>query len=169
MGHHLTGAYRALTVVAVVAVVSMTAGLAASAVPAPTAAVAVPAQPTVAGAVVSVTPARIADSRAKQQINGAVPVAGLADRDHLENVAKLIGEHHVQRTSAGTSSGRGSGSRSTTVSYDRELIMSVDELSALPSGRFVAILSGGYPILGATVPWFERPAMAPAVAASVAA
>ena len=70
-----------LGVVAAVAV-SMTAGPAASAGTVPihpaSAVAAVAAAPSVAGAVVSLTPARVADSRVNQQITGAVPAMGTA-------------------------------------------------------------------------------------------
>ena len=58
-------------------------------------------------------------------------------------------------------------SRSTNDSYDRELILSVDELAGLPAGRMVVIPSGGYPILAKTVPWFDRPEMREQVAESI--
>lgn len=93
--------------------------------------------------------------------------AGLADRGHLEDVSKIIGERHVRRRSAGTSNGKGR-SRSTNVSFEHEPIMSVDELSALPPGRFVALTSGGYPILARTVPWYERPDLKSVVGESIA-
>ena len=54
-------------------------------------------------------------------------------------------------------------------SFDKELILSVDELAGLPSGRVIVIPSGEYPLLARTVPWFKRPGMADQVAASVAA
>src|SRR5664279_4789364 len=63
-------------VVAAVAV-SMTVGPAAGAVPIRPAAV-VAAAVAVPGALVSVTPARVADSRVNQQIIGAVPASGTA-------------------------------------------------------------------------------------------
>lgn len=91
--------------------------------------------------------------------------AGLADRAHLADVAQLIGERHVARRSVG----RGSDRRmSTNTSWERELILSVDELAGLPAGRIVVVPAGEYPILGRTVPWFEREAMRGPVAASVA-
>lgn len=94
--------------------------------------------------------------------------AGIADRRHLEDLAVLIGERHVERRSVSTTRpSRHGGGPSVTSSWDREQIMSVDELASLPPGRMVVVPAGGYPILARTVPWWERPQMAEAVAASV--
>lgn len=94
--------------------------------------------------------------------------AGIADRRHLEDLAALIGERHVERRSVSASARtRHGGGQSVTSSWDREQIMSVDELAGLPAGRVVVVPAGGYPILARTVPWWDRPAMAEAVAASV--
>ena len=94
--------------------------------------------------------------------------AGIADRQHLGDIAQFIGETYKPRRTAGTSSGDRV-SRSVNTSFDRELILSVDELAGLPAGRMIVVPAGGYPILGRTVPWFQRPAMAAQVAASIAA
>ena len=65
---------------AVVAAMTVGPDAFAGAVPIPAAAsvAAAPAGPSVAGGVVSVTPARVADSRVNQQITGAVPASGTA-------------------------------------------------------------------------------------------
>jgi type IV secretory pathway TraG/TraD family ATPase VirD4 len=94
--------------------------------------------------------------------------AGIADRRHLEDLAALIGERHVERRSVSTTRpSRHGGGPSVTSSWDREQIMSVDELASLPPGRMVVVPAGGYPILARTVPWWERPEMAEVVAASI--
>ena len=94
--------------------------------------------------------------------------AGIADRQHLGDVAQFIGETYKPRRTAGTSTGDRF-SRSVNTSFDRELILSVDELAGLPAGRMIVLPAGGYPILGRTVPWFRRPAMTGQVTASIAA
>src|SRR5664279_1104577 len=84
MRRQLLHSFRCCWVFGVVAAVavSMTAGPAASAGTVPihpaSAVAAVAAAPSVAGAVMSVTPARVADSRVNQQITGAVPAMGTA-------------------------------------------------------------------------------------------
>jgi type IV secretory pathway TraG/TraD family ATPase VirD4 len=93
--------------------------------------------------------------------------AGIADRAHLGDIAQLIGERFTPRKSSGISTG-GKSSRSVNTSFDRELILSIDELAGLPSGRMIVIPSGEYPILARTVPWFRRPVMADKVATSIA-
>jgi len=93
--------------------------------------------------------------------------AGIADRQHLGDIAQFIGENYKERRSAGTSTG-GRSTRSVNTSFDRELILSVDELAGLPAGRMIVLPAGGYPILARTVPWFQRPAMTGRVAASIA-
>src|SRR5664279_6600926 len=80
MRRQLLHSFRSSCVLGLVAAVavSMTVGpAAAGAVPIPPVAAAA-AAPSVAGAVVSLTPARVADSRVNQQINGAVPALGTA-------------------------------------------------------------------------------------------
>jgi hypothetical protein len=69
---------RALVVVTVLLLSVLTPGIATSGPFIANAASGVAESPTVAGAVVSVQPARIADSRSNQQINGAVPASGVA-------------------------------------------------------------------------------------------
>ena len=63
-------------------------------------------------------------------------------------------------------SSRGGGSRSTQ--YQRERILTVDELSALPKGRAVILGSGSRATLARTVPWMRGPHAA-AVEASIRA
>jgi type IV secretory pathway TraG/TraD family ATPase VirD4 len=81
--------------------------------------------------------------------------AGLADTKHLESVARLVDEHRVERTSLGSSTG-GRSSRSTTVSMERELILSAGDIHALPPGYVVVLQSGASPVLARMVPWWDR-------------
>ncbi len=94
--------------------------------------------------------------------------AGIADRAHLADVAQLIGKQFTPRKSTGTSTG-GRSSRSVNTSFDRDLILDVDELAGLPSGRMIVLPTGQFPILARTVPHFQRPGMKELVARSVAA
>jgi type IV secretory pathway TraG/TraD family ATPase VirD4 len=80
-------------------------------------------------------------------------------------VARLVDEHRVERTSVGSSTGDRS-SRSTTVSTERELILSAGDIHALPSGYAVVLQSGAAPVLARTVPWMDRPGMAARVQSS---
>jgi type IV secretory pathway TraG/TraD family ATPase VirD4 len=95
--------------------------------------------------------------------------AGIADGRHLEDLTALVGQRYVERRSTSyTRPGRaGGGGPSVTSSFDREHILSVDELAGLPQGRMVVVPVDGYPILARTVPWWERRHIAQVVADSV--
>jgi len=86
------------------------------------------------------------------------------ERDFLETLSMLIGD--FDRVSHSVSSSRGGGSRSTN--FQRERILTVDELSALPKGRAVILGSGSRATLARTVPWMRGPHAA-AVEASIRA
>lgn len=86
------------------------------------------------------------------------------ERDFLETLSMLIGD--FDRVSHSVNSSKTGGSRSTQ--YQRERILTVDELSALPKGRAVILGSGSRATLARTVPWMRGPHAA-AVEASIRA
>lgn len=86
------------------------------------------------------------------------------EREFLELVSMLIGD--FDRVAHSVSSSRNGGSRSTQ--YQRERILTVDELAALPKGRAVILGSGSRATLARTVPWMRGPHAA-AVEASIRA
>jgi type IV secretory pathway TraG/TraD family ATPase VirD4 len=90
--------------------------------------------------------------------------AGQADTSFLKMISELIGDHYVREHSV--SSGGQKGTRSS--SHSLRPIMTVDELGALKGGEVVVHVSGDKPFMGKTLPWFQRPEMAPRVSASIA-
>lgn len=85
--------------------------------------------------------------------------AGLDDAGFLRDRSDLIGPHYEHATSVSKSKGQGQGSRSQSVSTSRtsEVTLHASDLAALPKGRVVVFISGHRPMLGAAVPWMERP------------
>jgi len=79
-------------------------------------------------------------------------LGGVRDKAYLEELAALIGS--FDRRSVSTSQGRDSSSHSVSVQTTRELIMTVDELAALPMGRAIVQVHQARPQLVQTVPWF---------------
>ncbi|MFE6925928.1 type IV secretory system conjugative DNA transfer family protein [Nocardia sp. NPDC057663] len=85
--------------------------------------------------------------------------AGLDDAGFLRDRSELIGPHYELTTSVSKSKGQGQGSKSQSVSTSRtsEITLHASDLAALPKGRVVVFISGHAPMLGATVPWMDRP------------
>lgn len=85
--------------------------------------------------------------------------AGLDDAGFLRDRSELIGPHYELTNSVSKSRGQGQGSRSQSVSTSRttEITLHASDLAALPKGRVVVFISGHRPMLGATVPWMDRP------------
>lgn len=77
---------------------------------------------------------------------------GTTDTRFLEALSQLFG-HYDRPTRAGSRSAQGS---SMSWSSQRERVLPVDELSALPPGRAAVGLSGTRPVLVETVPWMAR-------------
>lgn len=85
--------------------------------------------------------------------NVAMYLGGSRQKDWLEDISVLIGEYEKTQRSVQT----GRGQRSVSEQVQRERIMTVDELSALPKGRAVVLASGSRPTLVRTVPWMIKP------------
>lgn len=71
----------------------------------------------------------------------------------LDDLSQIIGERERRVTS--TSTGRGG--RSVSDHVQRERIMDVADLAALPRGRAIVISAGNRPALVRTVPWMDWP------------
>ncbi|MFD4357510.1 type IV secretory system conjugative DNA transfer family protein [Nocardia sp. NPDC058518] len=95
--------------------------------------------------------------------------AGLDDAGFLRDRSELIGPHYELTTSTSKSRGQGQGSKSQSVSTSRtsEITLHASDLAALPKGKVVVFISGHRPMLGATVPWMDRP-YAPQIRAALA-
>lgn len=88
---------------------------------------------------------------------------GVSEAQFLEDLSKLVGDY--DRLSSSTSSSKGQ----TTVSQQlqRERILDVADLAAMPKGRALVLASGSRPTLIRTLPWMSRP-YADQVRASIA-
>lgn len=89
---------------------------------------------------------------------------GVSEAAFLEDVSRMIGDY--DRLSSSTSHGRGN--RTVSQQLQRQRILDVADLAALPKGRAVVLSSGSRPTLIRTQPWMRGP-HAQAVRASIAA
>ena len=71
----------------------------------------------------------------------------------LEDLSQIIGERERRITTSST----GRGGRSVSDHVQRERIMDVADLAALPQGRAVVISAGNRPALVRTMPWMDWP------------
>jgi type IV secretory pathway TraG/TraD family ATPase VirD4 len=88
-------------------------------------------------------------SAANRRIYGG----GVDDAAFLDRLVKIIGDRELLRSSTSTSKEGTSVSRS----LQREQILDVSELAALPAGRAIVLSSGSRPTLVRAIPWMERP------------
>lgn len=75
------------------------------------------------------------------------------DTKYLGELSELVGETYTKRVSV--SSNRDG--RSHTSSYDKERILTVDDLGAMPVARQLTLIGGNKPVLGEKVFWSELP------------
>ena len=92
--------------------------------------------------------------------------SGVGGGDFLSDLSTLIGDWDSPTLSR-NSGGRGQGV-SYTAARQRERIMDVADIAALPKGRAIVMAAGARPALCATLPWMNGP-HADAVKASIAA
>lgn len=90
---------------------------------------------------------------------------GVDERSFLEDMAHVIGNYERIQSSASITPRQG---RTVSRQVQKELIMEVSDLAAMPRGRALVFSSGNRPTLIRTVPWMEGP-HAKAVEASIAA
>ena len=89
---------------------------------------------------------------------------GVGEAAFLEDLSRMIGDYDRLSSSAS----RGRDQRTVSRQLQRERILDVADLAALPKGRAVVLASGSRPTLVRTLPWMSGP-HARAVAASIAA
>ena len=89
---------------------------------------------------------------------------GVSDAGFLEDVSRLIGDY--DRVSSSTSTSRGH--RTISHQLQRERILDIADLAALPRGRAIVLASGARPAMITTIPWMSGPHAA-SVRASLAA
>ncbi|GAB3597535.1 TraM recognition site of TraD and TraG (plasmid) [Corynebacterium faecale] len=77
---------------------------------------------------------------------------GIKDKDFLAEISAMIGQMRVERTSTS----RGSQTNYST-SFERQDIMGIDDLQALPSSHAVIMSSGNRPTLATKVFWSMSP------------
>lgn len=80
--------------------------------------------------------------------------SGVGGGGFLSDLSALIGEWDAPTRSHNTGSGHGTRS-SYTYSRQRERIMDVADIAALPRGRAIVMAAGARPALCRTVPWME--------------
>lgn len=85
--------------------------------------------------------------------NMNVYIGGVKEESFLRSMSGLLGEYDYVSRQVGYSRGEGT----STVSINRDRILDVDDLAALPRGRALLMSSGNRPVLMKTVPWMERP------------
>ena len=78
---------------------------------------------------------------------------GVSEASFLEDLSRMIGDY--ERLTSSTSTGRGQ--RSVSKQLQRERILDVADLAALPKGRAVVLASGSRPTLVRTQPWMTGP------------
>jgi type IV secretory pathway TraG/TraD family ATPase VirD4 len=88
---------------------------------------------------------------------------GASDSNFLERLSKLIGDYDIISSSVSYNEGK----RGTSKQTQRQNILEVSDLAAMPPGRAVVFPSGIPATMVKTVPWFTRPD-AGAVKASLA-
>lgn len=96
--------------------------------------------------------------------NVAVYGGGVREEAFLEMMSKLVGDYDKRTSSVSTSQGR----RTHSSQLQRERILDVSDLAALPKGRAIVFASGSRPTLIETQPWM-RGKHADAVKASIRA
>lgn len=89
---------------------------------------------------------------------------GVSEASFLEDLSRMIGDY--DRLSSSTSHGRGH--RTVSQQLNRDRILDVADLAAMPKGRAVVLASGSRPTLIRTIPWMKG-SHAKAVAASITA
>ena len=78
--------------------------------------------------------------------------SGLDDADFVDKLSRLVGEHKVEETSQSHSPGN----RSVTVSKQRERILPVETLRAMPKGRALLLVTGVRAAVIKLRPWYEE-------------
>jgi type IV secretory pathway TraG/TraD family ATPase VirD4 len=78
---------------------------------------------------------------------------GVSEVDFLADLSQLIGEFTQHTTSVSHAKGGGS----TTHATQRERILDVADLAALPKGRAIVLAAGAPPALVRTLPWMTGP------------
>ncbi|MBO9553830.1 TraM recognition domain-containing protein [Cellulomonas sp.] len=89
---------------------------------------------------------------------------GVSDAAFLEDLSKLVGDYDRRASSVSTTKGQ----RTVSQQLQRDRILDVADLAAMPKGRALVLASGSRPTLIRTQPWMTGP-HATAVRASIAA
>jgi type IV secretory pathway TraG/TraD family ATPase VirD4 len=78
---------------------------------------------------------------------------GVSEVEFLSDLSQLVGEYQQPTSSVSYAKG----GRSTTHALQRERILDVSDLAALPKGRAVVFAAGAPPALVQTLPWMSGP------------
>jgi len=79
-------------------------------------------------------------------------LGGLAEADFLDSVSRLTGDRHVERRTTQYGSGGGG----TSISTERERVISTAELAQLPSGTALLLYRNCRPAVVTLTPWWRR-------------
>ncbi|HXH78992.1 type IV secretory system conjugative DNA transfer family protein [Nocardioides sp.] len=85
---------------------------------------------------------------------------GVSEVAFLDDLSKLVGYDKLTRSTsskAGAGGVFGSSGVTTSRQLQRDLIMEVDDLAALPKGRAIVLSSGNRATIGETMPWMTGP------------
>lgn len=80
-------------------------------------------------------------------------LGGVREPDFLDHLSKLLGEYDYRTRQVSFRRN----DVDSNVSVNRDTILSLDELAALPRGRELLLASGSRPVLARTEPWMARP------------
>ncbi|MFD6401164.1 type IV secretory system conjugative DNA transfer family protein [Nocardia sp. NPDC060249] len=90
--------------------------------------------------------------------NGIWYGGNITDREFLDNISNLVGEHVVRHDSTSTPTGWFSGgSASRSSSWQNERILTPDKLAAMPSDRALMMLPSSKPLLLRKSYWSQGP------------
>lgn len=87
---------------------------------------------------------------------------GVDEPAFMKSMSEVIGDRDRQTSTTSYTRGQ----RTVSNNVNRERIMDVDDLTALPKGRAIVFASGSRPVLAKTIPWMAGP-HAEAVKASI--
>ncbi|WP_156769386.1 TraG/TraD/VirD4 family protein, partial [Nocardia sp. 852002-20019_SCH5090214] len=80
--------------------------------------------------------------------------SGLDDEDFLQARSRIVGDHRELVTSV--SRGRRADSGTESTSLTTEATLTASDISAMPKGRALVLVSGHRPTLVRATPWMER-------------
>lgn len=78
---------------------------------------------------------------------------GVSEAQFLEDLSRIVGDYDRLSSSSSVSKGQ----RTVSRQLQRERILDIADLAAMPKGRALVIASGSRPTLARTIPWMDGP------------